>query len=187
MARLTNAIRDEIKHRAMKFATDSKTAELQKRRKELGDRWYATVVGPHLEAMQKMPMDWFSTEDKIDFYIEGCYRNLFFSESKLIPYRFTRSKGLMVNNTWDFAGEFNAIEAEAESFKRTKEKLEKEISVVLNTSTTIEKLRVTWPECEPFIVGLTAREVYLPMIQVSSINDVIAALKAEEAELEEAA
>lgn len=187
MARLTNDIRRVIKERAVKFATDSKFKEIDRKRMEFGEKVYDAIVGPYLNEMEKLPEGFFKKQDEIDFYLEGGYRKIHFKEEKLIPHRYLSSKGLMVGNSWNFSVEFLAIEDEYDIAKKTRTTLEKQIDVVLDSVTTTDRLKRVWPEVEPFLGGLEAKEVYLPMVQVSVINDIITAFKHDEEQLEEEA
>lgn len=165
--KLTKAIREEITAKALTATFGKRDDAHAKARKAFADALYKHEHGDIERLAMKLPQEWRAMHN--DFRIEcdgfrswgkgdGAPRHFEMSRSRPFP---MYQRDITVGKDHGMYDQAQAIAAEHDAIEAANADLRVKLHALLNSVTTVEKLKERWPECVPFLPTAQAKAVEL--------------------------
>lgn len=184
--RLTTTIRNQILSAAMKGVYDNVQAQIDTKLVDLSERIYRTLVTEEQERMMnQLPHGFFNLSDAKSASIRasngGSYRHLDlkFKQDKRLPAFCSGYNNINISDDVLYEETLELAKARRE-LNEMREKLRADITAVLNSANTVQKLLEVWPEAKSYIPDYVFTEkASLPAIITDKINEALALAKGE--------
>jgi len=178
--RLTQTIRKEILDAAMKNAYLADEKQIDDKMRDLSERIYYALVTPEQEkAMNKLPHGFFNLSSaksaRLRETSNGSYRyiQLKFAKERRLPAFCSGYNDIDLTDRALYDA-YIEIERQEKALGEKRQKLETEISAVLSSANTVQKLLDVWPEAKPFIPAYVfAPKAALPAIVTGKLNELL--------------
>lgn len=171
MTRLTTDMRRTIRERALKHAFAKRESDLNDARLVIGDAIYDHLVDEATrKALAKVPSDFIYKSTSAHVRIAGQDCHVPFPTRRPVK----RGSFLgVIDGSHDLAQDWNSVESDLKDVREQCRLAAVNIAGVLDSVTTLKRLRDVWPECEPFLHGLERTASSLPVVQVDALNKVL--------------
>ena len=171
MTKLTIEMRRTIRERALKHAFGKRESDLIDARLVIGDAIYDHLVDDATrKALAKVPSDFIhkSTSNYVRIAGHDCQ----------VPFPTPRpvKRGAflgVIDGSHDLAQDWNSVESDLKAVREERRLATAKIAGVLDSVTTLKRLRDVWPECEPFLHGLERTAPSLPAVPVGDLNKLL--------------
>jgi len=183
--RLTKAIKDQIVDNVLKTVIKPKEQELDKENQGLAARAYNVLYSEKdRELLMNAPDEAFVKKDsfRVEYVVKGGKGgeiNLFLNCD--LPFFYAHC-GYYSSTNVSSDRELNTDIVSHIQFKREVHKartdLQREVYDMLNSVTTVKRLREVWPECDEYLPAEQPK-FYPPVVQGDKINSMIKNLKGE--------
>ncbi len=171
MTRLTKDIRTIICNRALSHAFDKRTDELRKIELGIGDRIYDCCVDDQTQKqLTKVPREFLNCALQGYVRIAAQDHRVTFGTTR--PVRCNAFLGV-IEATHPLSEEWVSLRSGLKTLEDEKRATKNRIMAVLDSVTTVKRLREVWPECEPFLKGIDAVPNTLPAVQVGDLNKML--------------
>ena len=181
MTRLTNDMRETIRHAALEFAFAPRAEALKAQEDALARKAYAVVFpADELKAVAKVPSNWFRNDSCLRFNVAGRAIRLQTTDDGLpVPYRmkdeeegrWSCHQSLGTIHAGDLADEIQANADAKEELKTQCYAASAQTKSLLFSVTTIKRLREAWPEGEAFYAPLEeGNPSSLPALRTDELN-----------------
>lgn len=166
--RLTNYHREKIEKALIEHAFTTREKELRKQFAAWADEAYATVIGPHLKAMEKMPA-WFF-DKHTEFYVKNRNRpsgapDLCTSRQRLFPHGMRGSYLTFdLSEFKDLDKRLHALDRDWGQMEEEKKTRCHEIRSALLAFKTVKDLVEGWPEIREAVPSELLSTTLPPMV-----------------------
>lgn len=165
--RVTKFARDGIVKRAIAAAFDARFAALADEEGALARRAWEEIVSPaERAALAKTPPRFLRREDRIFVRHEGMRFYLLHCE----PYPPATQDKNSYEISRDVLDRYQDLDARLSELKDERTRAKMAVAALVQSATTIGKLRDLWPEGEPFYATLEAAPVQLPAVTPARVN-----------------
>ena len=178
--KLTKGNRELLCKILLKRRFEKEEKKLAEDWKKFGDRVYETTYSKKdREQMAALPEGWLGTRTSASYQFGSSYHTVMFSKE----FRFLNKDSnpyyhraiRVFNATEKICDEYKALEDRESNLKSQKSEAEHSIMSVLNSATTVGKLREIWPEIakdlDQFEVPPASAGV--PAVQISKVNELL--------------
>ncbi|WP_277559393.1 Nmad5 family putative nucleotide modification protein [Acinetobacter beijerinckii] len=176
MSRLTKSLREAMLKTIISHAFDAKVKAAEQARIVAGEKIYSDIYGKHLIAMESLPKGFLPKSSHFYIAVSGQSHIVYLAETKLIGYRhgersyYDKAK-LYVGDEPVVEGFLNVVN-QLDSLKDQREKMEREITPILESVYTFKKLFEVWPESKALLEKFEEKPTIaiLPAVQVQKLN-----------------
>lgn len=178
--RLTNDVRDGIAYTAITQSFAARVAAFDAAEDALAREAYNSLFpAAEQKLVAKVPENWFRLDACLRFNVGGQRIDISVSGEGLpVPYKQRGTTGggyhcnqLGVIPLGDLCDRIQEHAAAKERFKEERRAAERAVKAMLNSVTTISKLKKVWPEGAPFYAQIEgATVVSLPAIRATEVN-----------------
>lgn len=152
--RLTRAMRRDIKQRVLEHRFNGPEQLLKTRQRKLGEVVYNDLYDAATRrAMAALPEGFLPTATKIEVNVDGDDIDVEWGESRPVAaihaYNYA-ANAPRYEKSHPLSANLRELERESAALEDLRRKVAKEVSAVLNSASTLNKLLTTWPEVEPF-------------------------------------
>jgi len=178
MSKLTKYTRERIAAQAVAFAFDPKEEALKAQEDALAREAHAAVFKKaELDAIKKVPANWIRLDPCLRFNVGGQRLYLRTIDDGLpVPYKIGDYAGYSCREIGAIEpGDLcDRIQTHAQAVEKCKTELRQayiKVIALLDSVTTIKRLREVWPEGEPFYSKYEAQPAQkLPAVPASEVN-----------------
>jgi len=180
--RLTVRLKDQILSGVIKDTFKKREENLKQEMRALGDVVLNKVVGKHEDAIKNAPDGFYPVAGHIRVrFGESRFTvgQIPLSTERRIPYSM-----LNLRTQVDDKGiikRYETLQKKEARLKKDKDDLKRQVRAMLESCTTLKKLKDLWPEVESYLPAASQPTANLPAIVAEDLNKTIAALKAQAA------
>lgn len=173
---LNNSMRVTIITKAVKMAFDEREVELSERVKKFGDLAYRVEVSEEQEnTMRSLPKGFFDWEDRLTIRVDQTFYEVRLSKERPWP-RHMRYSNVIPKFSGAIEREWNEYLRDKESLKEERNTLERNVTAIVHSVRTVQKLLLAWPEAKDLIPAdwiSSPEKSLLPAVPIESINAAI--------------
>lgn len=181
MTKLTKYAREAITRRATAFAFDPKKAALDEAEDKLAREAHAQIFSKaELEAIKKVPANWIQLDSCLRLNVGGQRIYLHTLDDGLpVPYRIGDYAGYSCQEIGtigpgDLCDRIQAHAAALEQYKADRNNAFRQVKALLDSATTVKRLRDIWPQGEQFYaIYDPSPAMRLPAVPVGEINAIL--------------
>lgn len=182
MTKLTELIRADIIRAAITKALEKEMKRIEEMEFNLADTIYATVFTKEgIEKLRGLPSGWVPEDGKIAFRVGSMGWNVVRCRAPVrLPH--SRSHGclLAADSTSAIGEAWFELAAAKKDLEETKAQIKMAIRPILNSVTTVNRLKTVWPdvvEFLPTIYSAPAVKASLPAVQIEHVNNLLKGLR----------
>lgn len=175
--RLTNSIRSTILKKARSKAFDTKDADIQCKFNQFGEQLYRHSYGAYEAKMREFPPGYFFTYDKRDIRVKEPDEfgwvtiNVQFSDLKPFPRSTIEYDQIGIGHPMH--ADIAPLIQELHGLRKEKEEFELNVSSILFSVHTVERLLEVWPEIADMVPKQEKKALPIPVDLTVKLNDLL--------------
>lgn len=177
MSRLNKSLREAMLSTILAHAFDAKQKTAEQIKVAEGEKIYQDVYGSSLIAMESLPKGFLPRSSTFHIAIGGQTYRVQLSDSRLIGHSHTRDysytpKAKLYVGDEQVAIDFQKAIEFCDDLTKQREQMSREITPVLESVHTFNKLWEVWPECKSLLEKFEVKPTIaiLPAVQVEKLN-----------------
>lgn len=169
--KLTKGQKDLMKNAIVRHRFDIEEEKFKKQENSLGSKIYSDLFPKkQREAMAALPKGWLPTTSSLYVKFGGNYFHVDCPEN-VIPYDSRNNVLKVYEVSHDFSIEMEEIVQGRTNLREEKRKLEAQITAIMDSVTTANKLKSVWPEISEFVDKFAPQgKKSLPAVVINDLN-----------------